>query len=248
MCLSERKQARGSGRANYGYLEYPPFVSKLTEDEPEPHVVSEQQIERFSQAAALAKTPNVPGCTPAQFWRAALLLAIVTGLRRSSLLRIQRPSDEVLLEKQELLLPSSLHKTKNYMRIPLGSMEVVELLVQLPTVEGEPILPWKNNRTGEPLSLGHFSNTMARIQKEAGISDEDRIVTKHLRSTAGTIICEEFNDDTARKRLGHSATSKTFVKHYKSKRISQKDREASEVLGNYVLPHVTKPNLTLFGA
>ncbi|QDT99864.1 tyrosine-type recombinase/integrase [Gimesia aquarii] len=242
------KEARGPGRANYGFVEHPPFINKLTEEEPEPHVVTKEQIEKFSIAASFAKTPNIPDCSPAQFWRAALLLAIVTGLRRSSLLKIERPSDEVLIEQRELLLPASIHKTKNYLRIPLGSSEVVEFLLQLPTVEGEPILPWKNSRTGEPLSLGHFSNTMARIQREAGISDEDRIVTKHLRSTAGTIICEEFNDDTARKRLGHSPTSKTFVKHYKAKRISQKDREASEVLGNYVLPHVTKPNLSLFGA
>lgn len=242
------KESRGPGRANYAFIECPPFINRLEEDELEPQVVSEEQIERFSQAASLATTPNVEGCTPAQFWRAALLLAIVTGLRRSSLLRIQRPSDDVLRDQQELLLPASIHKTKNFLRIPLGSSEVVEFLLQLPTAEGEPILPWKSSRTGKPLSLGHFSNTMAQIQRDAGISDQDRIVTKHLRSTAGTIICEEFNDDTARKRLGHSPTSKTFLKHYKAKRISKKDRLASEFLGNYVLPHVTKPALSVYGS
>lgn len=243
------KEPRGPARANYGFLQWPPFMNQLEEDELDPVAVTEDQIEMFSLAASFAKSPNIEGCTPAQFWRAALLLAIVTGLRRASLLAIERPSDEVLRGDKILILPGSKHKTKNSLRIPLGSDAVVDVLMDLPTKEGEPILPWKSSRTGKPMSHGHFSNTMAEIQREAGIPEDQRVLTKHFRSTSGTLIYEEFNEEMAKKWLGHSPTSKTFLKHYKAKRVSKKDRLASEFLGEYALPHVvTKPKLNLYGA
>lgn len=241
-------EPRGPGRSNYGFLEFPPYIEMLSVDETEPEVVTEQQIQKFSEAASFARSPRIEGCTPAEFWRATLLLGMITGLRRRGLLLIQRPSDDDLMEKRELYLPAKHHKTRNSLRIPLGSPEVAMILSKLPSREGEPLLPWRQ-ATGEPLSAQHFSNTMTKIQREAGIAEEDRVKTKNLRSTAATIIAEEFNDDLARKRLGHSPNSKsTLLISYKAKRVSEADRIASEKLREIVLPHVTSPTLKVFGA
>ncbi|QDT98008.1 tyrosine-type recombinase/integrase [Gimesia aquarii] len=240
-------EPRGPGRGNYGFLDFPPYIEMLSVDETEPKVVTEQQIQKFSEAASFARSPQIEGCTPAEFWRAALLLGMITGLRRRGLLLIERPSDEMLIEKRELFLSAKHHKTRNSLRIPLGSAEVVNMLAKLPSQKGEPLLPWRRS-TGEPLSAQHFSNTMAKIQREAGIAEGDRVKTKNLRSTTATIIAEEFNDDLARKRLGHSPNSKsTLLVNYKAKRVSDLDRVASEKLGELVLPHVTSPILKVFG-
>ncbi|QDT94799.1 site-specific integrase [Gimesia aquarii] len=249
-CLAKAgpRENRGPNRGNYGFLECPPYIDLLEVDETDPEVITEDQIKRFSNATRYARSPRVTGCTPAEFWQAVLLLGLVTGLRRRGLLLIERPSDEMLIEKRELFLPAKYHKTRNSLRIPLGSAEVVSILAKLPSKEGEPLLPWKDEKTGRSLSLAYFSNTMTRIQREAGISEGDRIKTKNLRSTAATIIAEQHGDDVAKKRLGHSPNSKTLLTNYKAKRVSDADRQASEMLGELVLPHMTDHGLKIFGA
>ncbi|QDT94307.1 tyrosine-type recombinase/integrase [Gimesia algae] len=247
-CLGKAgpKEARGPGRRNYGHIEFPPYCELLTVDETDPQVVTVEQIQQFSEASQNARSPMIDGCTPAEFWRAALVLGLVTGLRRRGLLLIQRPEDRELLGKRELFLPAKYHKTRNSLRIPLGSMAVVDILAKLPSKEGEPLLPWINGKTGKPLSFEHFSNTMTRMQREAGIPEDQRVKSKHLRSTAATIIAEGISDEVATKRLGHAPGSKTMLTHYRAKRVSDTDRQASELLGQMVLPHVSGPQIRIF--
>ena len=239
------KEPRGKGRRNFNYIEFPPYCEFLEVDEPDPQVVTAEQLQQFSEAAKLARSPLIDGCTPTDFWRAALLLGLVTGLRRRGLLLIQRPTDEELLEKRELYLPAKYHKTRNSLRIPLGSEEVVRILAKLPSQPGDPLLPWINGRTGEPLSRQHFSNTMTKIQREAGIPEDQRVKTKHLRSTAATLIAEKLSNDVAKRRLGHSPNSRTLETNYLAKRVSDPDRQASEMLGQVVLPHVASPQFRI---
>tara|TARA_R110002095_G_scaffold4257_4_gene11529 strand:- start:583 stop:1611 length:1029 start_codon:yes stop_codon:yes gene_type:complete len=246
-CLAKAgpKESRGPGRSNFGFIQNPPYCEFLPVNETDPQVISETQIQQFSEAAALARSPIVEGCTPAEFWRAALLLGLITGLRRRGLLLIQRPSDQNLIEKRELFLPAKYHKTRTSLRIPLGSVEVVNILAKLPSKENEPLLPWRNSRTGKPLSRQHFSNTMTRIQREAGIPEDQRVKTKNLRSTAATMIAEQIGDDVASKRMGHAPGSKTLLTNYKAKRVSDIDIRASEIMGELVLPHVTGHGLKI---
>ena len=249
-CLAKAgpKEPRGPARSNLGYIEWPPYCELLDTDDPEPKVVTIEQLQQFSEAAEYARSPLIDGCTPAEFWRAALLLGLVTGLRRRGLLLIQRPSDEKLLKKRELYLPAKYNKTRNSLRIPLGSEEVVRILAKLPTKPGERLLPWINGQTGEPLSFEHFSNTMTRIQREAGIPEEERVKPKHLRSSAATLIAEnmEEGESLAKRRLGHSPLSKILSKHYLANRVTEADRQASDVMGQLVLPHVSGPGLRIF--
>ncbi|MCA9015905.1 MAG: hypothetical protein KDA77_11290 [Planctomycetaceae bacterium] len=249
-CLAKAgpKERRGPARSNLGYIDWPPYCELLATDDPEPQVVTVEQLQRFSEAAKRARSPMIDGCTPAEFWRAALLLGLVTGLRRRGLLLIERPADRELLEKRELYLPAKFNKTRNSLRIPLGSAEVVQVLAKLPTKPGERLLPWINGKTGKPLCFEHFSNTMTRIQREAGVPEEERVKAKHLRSSAATLIAEnmEEGEDLAKKRLGHSPLSKILSKHYLVKRVTDADRQASDVMGQIVLPHVSGAQLRIF--
>lgn len=248
-CLAKAgpKESKGQGRSNYGFIEEVPYIEPLAVDATDPAIVTDEQIKRFIEATHQATTPKLEGCTPAEFWQAAILLAMVTGLRRRGLLLIQRPSDEMLLEQRELYLPGSFHKTRNSLRIPLGSDDVVQILAKLPSRPGEPLLPWRNERTGKPLRPRYFTKIIAQIQDDAGIAEEQRLKLKSLRATAATVIAENISDDVASKRLGHAPGSKTLLTNYKAKRISKVDVEASELLGQMVLPHVAAaPQLRVF--
>lgn len=248
-CLSKAgpKESKGAGRSNYGYIESVPYIEPLSVDDTDPEVVTDEQIRKFIEATHQAVTPKLTGCTPAEFWQAAILLAMVTGLRRRGLLQIPRPTDEMLLQRHELYLPGSSHKTRNPLRIPLGSEEVVQILAKLPSRPGEPLLPWRSEKTGQPLRPRYFTKMIAQIQDDAGIPEGQRLKLKHLRATAATVIAENISDDVARKRLGHAPGSKTLLTNYKAKRISKVDVEASEMLGRMVLSHVNStPQLRVF--
>ena len=241
------KLATRSGRENYGYLETtPPFKQPLEEDESEPVCVGGETIAAFMRAVTdHARVPNVDGCTPYNFWLCVLLLGGITGLRRGALLQIPRPDDVMLRDRRELVLPAHLNKARTGrrrkrkpLRFSLGRNDrVIELLVNLPSKPGEQLLPWRRN-SGRPMTLGYFSNTMAEIQRAAGISDADRLKLKYLRSTAGTEIADVFGDAVAKKKLGHSPTTNTLDTNYKSRAPREKDIEASDHLANMILPFI----------
>lgn len=223
---------RGAGRRNLGLLTSPPFCELLPVDDPNPVVLTADQLARYIDATAYAVTPRLDGCTPQQFWLATLVLSGVTALRRKALLRVPRPDDYQLRELREIVVPPHINKTRRELRITLGRRdEVIELLASLPTRPGEPLLPWKDPE-GRPMSLGHFNREMAEFQKRAGITAENRVKTKHLRSTAGTEVGDRLGDAIAKKKLGHSPGSNTFDRHYKGRRPRDVDRDASDLMAD----------------
>jgi hypothetical protein len=242
------RDRRGPGRRNLGLMQDPPYMEPFPEYEREAVVLTTEQLQAFLEAAKRTKYPKIPGCTAPRFWMSALLLDLVTSLRRRALLFIPRPDDRTLLELREIVLPPELNKTRKQLRISLGGGEagaqVAEILAALPTKPGEPLLPWIG-RNGKRLSLGHFSNMIGRIQRDAGISDADRIRIKDIRSTAGTLVADEFGDAVAKKKLGHSPRTNTLHLHYKSYKPRESDAAASSFLAQLALPEI-RTQLQLF--
>lgn len=234
--LAGPKESRGAGRRNWGLIATPPFIEELDEFDTNPVVVSADQVKKFVAATRFAKTPSFGGMRPQTFWVAALVLDAITGLRRGALLRVPRPTDEQFRDRRELFVPAAISKTRRDQVIALGTNEkVFELLWSLPSQPAKPLLPWYG-RNAAPMTLGHFNNEMARFQREAGTPESERIKTKHLRSTVATELAEEFSDSIAKNRLGHAPGSKTLDKHYKGRRVSRQQHEASDYLAERLVP------------
>lgn len=246
-------ETRGPGRSNLGLLQRPPFLTPLDEPDVEPVAVSDEQLVNYLRATQRATSPRIRGCSPQTFWTCVLLLDGVTMLRRGGLLRIIRPTDYELLELKQLKLPAGINKSKRDEWLSLGSRaSLLELLAALPSQPGEPLLPWRD-RTGRAMSLNHFSRTMAKFQRDAGISDTDRVRLKQLRSTGATEVGDEFNDAVAKRKLKHGPTTNTFDQHYKSRRPTAAEHEASNYLADKLLRGVAVsqekvvPQLGVFG-
>ena len=222
-------------RENLGVIEWPPYFNYLDEPEPAPVHVSEDQLSAFIEATKHATAPNVSVCPPQLFWLAVLVVDSITALRRSALLSVKRPADEILIKRRELRITAEESKNKRAQTIPLGDRsDVLSLLMQLPSKPGEPLLPWKR-RDGRPLSVNYFNREMKRFQRAAGIPEGDALRTKHFRSTAASEILEqEFSEDTARKRLNHKSAN-VIQRHYNAHRVTKADASVSDFLAKRVM-------------
>lgn len=236
-----RLNVRGH-RDNLGIWAVPPYASCLDEPEPIPVSIGQEQIDKFVEATSHATSPRPSVCEPRTFWLAVIVLDSITALRREALLLVPRPDDATLIEKKEIVIPVGIMKNKRAERIPLGTrQDVIDLIASLPSVPGEPILPWKKP-CGERLSLSHFNRVMKTFQIAAGIDPKDVLKTKHLRSTAATeILTEQFSTNTARKRLGHKSEG-VINRHYAARVVTDADRAASDHLASRIMDVIQRHN------
>lgn len=235
------RDSRGKGRGNWCLIDDPPWIEEVSVDRRLPVVIEPDQFRAFLEAARHARSPRPEVCNPELFWTCALVLDAATRLRRKGLLRVPRPEDHRLLDRREIFLPAELNKTREDLVIALGSGaqgdRVVRLLSQLPTRPGEPFLPWKHPN-GRPMTLGHFNNTMARIQRDAGIDERQRIRLKDVRSTAGTLLLRKFGEGVAKQALGHSPNTNTLRTNYNNPLPREEDRAASDLTAGLVMQFV----------
>lgn len=234
---------RGPGIARHrlGLLVNPPFGELINEPDLAPVMLSDTDFAAAFRATEAATCPDLSGCSPRAFWTAVLLLDRITLLRRSALLCIPRPSDEMLTIQKQLLLPARFNKTRSDLFVSLGSRDAVaELFAALPSKVGEPLLPWRRS-SGEPLSLRHFSYTFRQMQLRAGIDPERTVKLKHLRSTSATELGDRFNAVVAKKKLGHSPRTNTFETNYQSRASTSSEVIATDFLVDRFLESVA-PN------
>ena len=159
-----------------GYLlEVPKFkIDKPAEEEK--NAVSPEHLVAMYHAADAAQRPEGPGYTPADWWRAFLMLAYTTGWRVGEILRLRRA--RVDLETGVVTLKASETKGKRPVRITLEPV-VVEHLRKLPG--------FSERLFHIDLDRRFLYAEFAKIQKEAGITlecDEDHQHTEacHLYS------------------------------------------------------------------
>ncbi|MBX3437796.1 MAG: hypothetical protein KF861_09915 [Planctomycetaceae bacterium] len=234
---------RGAGRGNFAFISDAPFHPRLQEFARMPVCLEWVQIERLVEAARCSRSPHQAVCCPSVFWPAAVLLELTTRLRRRALLRVPRPSDELLLERREIRVPAEFDKNGIERVYALGSDEtggrVARILHALPTRLGEPLLPWRRG-DGRPMSLGHFSNAIAAMQRRAGICESQRVRLKDIRSTGATLISDRFGDAVAKKAIGHSPNTNTINTNYKNRLPREADRAASDMMAAPILDRIDR--------
>lgn len=234
-------KGHGQDRHNYGFIakfEDVPSVAEVEEAKRRPVIVNAKQIERFIKASYGANSPMFVEDKP-HFWQCVLVLDLITGMRRGELLEVLRPDDETLLGRMEIHSSAEINKSGYDMIYTLGDGEsgrqVVEMLAKLPTVPGEPLLPWKA-RNGRQLTARHFSNTFAKIQRRAGIDGKQRVRVKDLRSTMGTKVANGYGEAVAKSALGHSPTTNTIREHYYNPEPAEEHRQAANTMAGMALP------------
>jgi hypothetical protein len=220
----------GLARKRLGLIPRAPWHDLLPVDDLEPVAIDESQFARLMAAAQHATTPTFAGCSPATFWRCAITLTRITLLRRTALLAIPRPAEEVLVGQRMVRLPAAINKTRSDQWVSLGSsVEVAQMFASLPSREGEPLLPWLDRR-GRRLSEDTFSAHLRAMQLKAGTPVDECVRLKDLRSTSATEVGDACNATVARRKLKHSPRTNTFETNYQSRKPTTEEVAATDML------------------
>ena len=179
-----------------------PRCGPLPENDPEVRIGSLDEIERLYEHATVAEWPAQRGITPPQYWRALLVLAYTTGLRRSDMLAI-RPADVSLKQRQ---LVYRAVKTGKLRTIPLTQaccLHLATLMKAAVECSGYVFYSTKSKR--------QFYREWERIQDAGDIWP--RLDVHDLRKTCGSRVYEKVGLNAASELLAHSSLAVTR-KHY----------------------------------
>jgi integrase len=208
-----------------GLVRRPPNVRKLQELHEDPDAWSVAEFARILDAASRISDDGLYGkATRAEWWTAVLNCAYWTGLRRSSILRIQR--SHLDLDTGWLSIPSRNMKTKRAKRCrlaPTAIAAVERLVAKLPRREQLIFLPHP--------TLGHLNRPFDEILSLAGVPLSRRRGMNRfhkIRRTAATAAYEAGGIAAASALLDHSDPRTTF-RHYIDGRAIR-DNDATLVL------------------
>ena len=180
-----------------------PWVKLPRETPKVPTIVSVDQINAVYRQAAMMAIPSDPGIDPAAWWRALLVFAWNTGLRRRSIFALQW---EWLDEPgQRFVLPPSAMKSARGAVVYCSAVVLDHLDAIRPADNSGPVFPW-------PYHLTHFGTAFHRLQYDAGIPRQNHFGLHAIRRTLATRLYE-VNPGAAQLALGHTNDAVTR-EHY----------------------------------
>jgi integrase len=143
--------------------------------------------------------PDIAGIAPAEWWRALIVVAYNTGLRRRALFSLRM--DEIDWQGERLVLPPERLKSHRPQIIHLNATT----LEHLRRIQGgrELIFPTKWHHEQQ-----RFYPNFYRLQALAGVPSKDRFGLHVLRKTHGTLLWEQ-SPQAAQFSLGHTAMAIT---------------------------------------
>jgi integrase len=177
-----------------------PWAKPPHADIPLPRIVSARDLAAVYRVADRAVYPETPGISAADWWRAMVVIAYNTGLRRRTLFEMKW--SHVDLETGYTKLPPQTLKSKRWHLIHLHE----ECVAHLEKIKGprELVFPWPH---GESL----FDAEFHRLQHEAGVIDLFGL--SNLRKTLATVLASSDSPGVAGMALGHAGDNVT-LKHY----------------------------------
>ncbi len=180
-----------------------PRCRPLPEDDPVVRIASGSELERLHASAEGANwpLPERSGVPAATYWRALIVTAYTTGLRKSDLLNVRA----VDIDQKQRLLTYRACKTRKLRVIPVAQ-EALDQLAPL----------FRVRQPGQALfystkSRRQFYREWAAIQERAGILS--KINVHDLRSTCGSMVYQTAGIYAASEMLAHSSIQITR-KHY----------------------------------
>lgn len=160
---------------DWKYLREVPKFNWMQEEERDPTFVSQDDFERLYRSCNAATRPELPNVSAADWWRAFLVFASMTGWRVGEILKLTR--DDLDLKNGFAITRAKDNKGKKTVKVPLHSIVVDHLeLLKGFTVE---VFRWPHEETA-------IYDQLHMIQDQAGI------VKKCTRDHEHTESCKYF--------------------------------------------------------
>jgi integrase len=184
-----------------GIIPNPPFIKKPKATPKGVRIVTDEEFNAVYLAAVCMDLPKIPGFKPPAWWRALLVVARNTGLRRRALLNMEMA--HVKWEEHRLDLPARILKSGKPFTLHLNPT-AMEHLRKIRT-DRPLVFPW-------PFDLTQFHLRFHRLQSEAGIPPSRHFGLHDIRKTLATMLWEK-SPSAAQFALGHAHSEVTRA-HY----------------------------------
>ena len=167
----------------------------------QPRIVLPGHLSDTYTAAVAMNYPRIQGFKPPAWWRALLVVAFNTGLRRRTLFEMR--IEEIDWDARCIRLPAKHMKAGRPHIAPLNHTAIEHLLAI--RTDRELVFPW-------PYNVTYFDQCFHRLQDAAGIPREEHFGLHTIRKTLGTILYE-VSPGAAQMTLGHMDQA-TTRNHY----------------------------------
>lgn len=184
-----------------GLIERVPWIKPPSVEQKLPRIVPVELLNQLYAGLVAADIPRIDGFKPPAWWRALVVLAYNTGLRRGTLFKLRMA--DVDWERRSILVRPSANKSRKLFAVHLNEAAYQHLLAI--RTDRELVFPW-------PFCQTHFDTTFYRLQYASGIPRAERFGLHALRRTLATALYES-SPGAAQIALGHSDSRTTRV-HY----------------------------------
>jgi integrase len=167
----------------------------------QPRFVDPEQLNAVYHAAVAMELPRIAGFKAPAWWRALIVVAYNTGLRRNSLLSLRM--EDVNWVDRYLNVRAEITKTAQAQVLPFNHT-VQGHLLSIRT-DRSLVFPWPHHERW-------FHKQFHRLQQAAGIPSKEHFGLHDLRKTAATLLWEMV-PAAAQLMLGHTSPQ-TTRKHY----------------------------------
>jgi integrase len=175
-----------------GIIPQPPWIRKPRAQEKPVRIVTPQELSDVYLSAIAMNTPRIPGFKPAAWWRALLVVAYNTSLRRRTLFEARM--EQMDWVQHCLVIPAKQMKSRRPHVTHLNATAVAHLL-KIRT-DRELLFPW-------PHCKRHFDTCFHKLQTAAAIPEHEHFGLHDLRKTHATLLWES-SPAAARLSLGHT--------------------------------------------
>lgn len=145
--------------------------------------------------------PEIAGVESPDWWRALLVVAYNTGLRRRSLFELRIADVDWRFHRVDL--PPCRMKSRRAQTVHLNPTAMVHL--ERFKTDRVLVFPW-------PYNLRHFHTTFHRLQWDAGLPRKSHFGLSNLRKTCATTLWAQ-SPEAAQLVLGHVSIGTTQT-HY----------------------------------
>ena len=184
-----------------GILDRVPYVKPPRVTQEIPQIADEQDIVNCYLAAVGMEMPKVNGFKTPAWWRALIVLAYNTGLRRGTLFSLRM--DDIDWQKSRLVIASGRMKSGRGHLIHLNATTLEHL--RAIRTDRELVFPWYRHPK-------RFYDYFHRLQDMAGIPKDDHFTLHAIRRTLATRLWE-LEPQAAPLALGHAGSDVT-IRHY----------------------------------
>ena len=182
-------------------LERVPWVRPPKVPQPIPDIVSDEHLGACYRAAERLGKPVIDGVETVDWWRALLVVAFNTGLRRGTLFSLRMA--DIDWEGERLVIPASRMKSARAHIVHLNKTALDHL--QNIRTDRDLVFPWPGNDR-------KFFVWFHKLQDLAGIPKEEHFGLHAIRRTTATKLWEN-DPQAAQLALGHVGSDVT-LKHY----------------------------------